>query len=124
MAANDAGLAGLRAYAAEAYPMSENQWPQIDPERVIADLRELDRLTGGADGAQRVAWTDEWRAARQLLIDRLAELGLEVQRDEAETCGRGCRATASLRWRSARMSTRFRPAVGLTVPWACSLRSG
>src|SRR5689334_7684743 len=83
MAANDVGLASLRAYAAEAYPMCENQWPQIDPERVIADLRELDRLTGGANGAQRVAWTDEWRAARQLLIDRLAELGLEVQRDEA-----------------------------------------
>lgn len=63
--------------------MSENEWPQIDAGRVIADLRELDRLTGGPDGAQRLAWTEGWRAGRQFLIDRLSELGLEVERDEA-----------------------------------------
>ena len=45
-----------------------------DPARVIADLRELDRLTGGPGGAQRVAWTDGWRRARQWLEQRLAEI--------------------------------------------------
>src|ERR1700733_7827594 len=63
--------------------MSANEPPQIDAERVVADLRELDRLTGGPDGAQRLAWTEGWRAGRQFLIDRVSELGLEVERDEA-----------------------------------------
>ena len=35
----------------------------IDPGRVVADLRELARLTGDDDGAQRVAWTDTWKTA-------------------------------------------------------------
>ena len=41
--------------------------PAIDAARVIADLRELDRRTGGADGAQRVCWTETWREARDFL---------------------------------------------------------
>ena len=57
--------------------------PAIDAGRVIADLRELDRRTGGADGAQRLCWGEGWRAARSLLGDLLAELGLEAERDEA-----------------------------------------
>ena len=54
-----------------------------DPRRVIADLRELDRRTGGPDGARRVCWTDEWRAARHFLRERLAELDAAVEEDEA-----------------------------------------
>ncbi len=57
--------------------------PAIDAGRVIADLRELDRRTGGPDGAQRLCWGEGWRAARSLLGELLAELGLEAERDEA-----------------------------------------
>jgi allantoate deiminase len=55
-----------------------------DPGRVIADLRELDRLTGGRDGARRVCWTDEWVRARAFLRERLGEVGgVRVDEDEA-----------------------------------------
>src|SRR5436189_44731 len=37
---------------------------EVEPGRVIADLRELDRRTGGPGGARRVCWTDEWESAR------------------------------------------------------------
>jgi hydantoinase/carbamoylase family amidase len=57
--------------------------PAIDAGRVIADLRELDRRTGGSDGAQRLCWGEGWRAARGLLAELLAEIGLEAERDEA-----------------------------------------
>ncbi|MGH2962940.1 MAG: M20/M25/M40 family metallo-hydrolase, partial [Solirubrobacterales bacterium] len=57
--------------------------PQVDPERAIADLRELERRTGGPDGARRVCWGPEWRAAREYLVELLAELDLEPERDEA-----------------------------------------
>jgi hydantoinase/carbamoylase family amidase len=63
--------------------MSPEDGPQVDPRRVIADLRELDRCTGGAGGARRLCWGPEWRAARELLAELLAEIGLEPERDEA-----------------------------------------
>jgi allantoate deiminase len=56
----------------------------LDPRRAIADLRELDRLTGGPEGARRVCWTDEWLRARALLRERLEEIdGVGIQQDEA-----------------------------------------
>jgi hydantoinase/carbamoylase family amidase len=55
----------------------------FDPQRVIEDLRELARRTGGPDGARRVCWTDEWLNARALLTERLAELPVGVSVDEA-----------------------------------------
>ena len=56
----------------------------VDARRVIADLRELDRLTGGPGGARRVCWTAEWEQARDFLRGRLAEIdGVTVERDEA-----------------------------------------
>jgi N-carbamoyl-L-amino-acid hydrolase len=55
----------------------------MDADRVLADLRELDRLTGGPDGARRVCWTDEWASARELLRARLDELPVEVEVDAA-----------------------------------------
>ena len=56
----------------------------VDPRRVIADLRELDRRTGGPDGSRRVCWTSEWQAARDFLRERLAEIeGVAVELDEA-----------------------------------------
>ena len=57
--------------------------PPIDTGRVIADLHELDRRTGGEGGARRVAWGEEWRAARAWFAELLAELGLEATRDPA-----------------------------------------
>jgi N-carbamoyl-L-amino-acid hydrolase len=55
----------------------------LDPARVVARLRELRELTGDADGAQRVAWTETWASARAWLADSLGDLPLETERDEA-----------------------------------------
>jgi hydantoinase/carbamoylase family amidase len=55
----------------------------MDPDRVLADLRELANLTGGPDGARRVCWTDEWVKAREFLRSRLDELPVEISIDEA-----------------------------------------
>nr|MBA2239660.1 hydantoinase/carbamoylase family amidase [Solirubrobacterales bacterium] len=57
--------------------------PAIDSGRVIADLRELDRLTADPSGAMRVCWTESWRRARELLGERLTELGIKPRRDSA-----------------------------------------
>jgi N-carbamoyl-L-amino-acid hydrolase len=57
---------------------------QVDPARVIDDLRELDRLTGGPEGARRVCWTDVWVQARSFLRERLDAIGgIAVDIDEA-----------------------------------------
>jgi hydantoinase/carbamoylase family amidase len=63
--------------------MAEDPTIAVDPGRVIADLRELERRTGGPGGARRVAWTLDWEAARRLLTERLAAIGLDAQVDEA-----------------------------------------
>jgi N-carbamoyl-L-amino-acid hydrolase len=57
--------------------------PAIDAERVIADLRELQRRTGDSDGAQRLCWSDGWRTAREFLGELLDEIGLAYEVDEA-----------------------------------------
>jgi N-carbamoyl-L-amino-acid hydrolase len=57
--------------------------PAIDAERVIADLRELQRRTGDKEGAQRLCWGEGWRSARQFLGELLGEIGLEFEVDEA-----------------------------------------
>jgi N-carbamoyl-L-amino-acid hydrolase len=57
--------------------------PAIDAGRVVAELRELHALTGTDAGAQRVCWTETWRRAQSLLAERLGELGLEPERDQA-----------------------------------------
>src|SRR5579859_429359 len=54
-----------------------------DARRMIAELRELARLTADERGAQRVAWTDMWATAREWERSLLAELPVEVDRDEA-----------------------------------------
>jgi hydantoinase/carbamoylase family amidase len=55
----------------------------IDPRRTVSELEELRRLTSDAQGAQRVAFTPVWARARQWLEAKLAELPVEVHRDEA-----------------------------------------
>jgi hydantoinase/carbamoylase family amidase len=55
----------------------------VNTDRVLDDLRELARLTGGPDGARRVCWTDEWARAREFLRSQLDELPVEVSVDPA-----------------------------------------
>jgi N-carbamoyl-L-amino-acid hydrolase len=55
----------------------------MDADRVLADLRELADLTGGEGGARRVAWTDEWVKARELVRGKLEELPVEITTDAA-----------------------------------------
>jgi N-carbamoyl-L-amino-acid hydrolase len=55
----------------------------LQPERTIQELKELRELTGNADGAQRVAWTDTWAKGREWLRGKLAELPVQVEIDEA-----------------------------------------
>jgi len=58
-----------------------------DPNRVIANLRELATLTGNANGAQRVAFTPVWQRARDWFATKLDELpaayNIERHRDAA-----------------------------------------
>ncbi|MBK7534107.1 MAG: Zn-dependent hydrolase [Myxococcales bacterium] len=52
--------------------------------RVIADLKELAKLTSDERGAQRVAWGATWKKAREWYAAKVVrELGLQVYRDEA-----------------------------------------
>jgi N-carbamoyl-L-amino-acid hydrolase len=55
----------------------------LDPSRTVAELHELRELTGDADGAQRVCWTDTWARARAWMREKLAALPVEVEIDEA-----------------------------------------
>lgn len=55
----------------------------LDPQRTINDLKELRALTGDENGAQRVAFTDTWIAARKFMREKLADLPIEVEVDEA-----------------------------------------
>ena len=55
----------------------------LNPQRTIDELKELRALTGDADGAQRVAWTDTWAKARAWFKDKLAGLPVEYEKDEA-----------------------------------------
>ncbi len=55
----------------------------LDPSRSVAELRELRELTGDENGAQRVAWTDTWEAARGWLRETLAGTGAREEIDEA-----------------------------------------
>ncbi len=55
----------------------------LEPGRTVDELRELRELTGDADGAQRVAWTDTWVAAKSWLSGKLAPTSAEEEIDEA-----------------------------------------
>jgi hydantoinase/carbamoylase family amidase len=55
----------------------------LDPARTVAELRELQELTGDENGAQRVAWTETWERAREWLRGKLAGLELAEQIDQA-----------------------------------------
>src|SRR3954468_20974654 len=53
----------------------------MNPKRTVNELKELRELTGNADGAQRVAFTDTWASAREFLRQKLAPLPVEVHQD-------------------------------------------
>lgn len=55
----------------------------LDPERTIAELKELRALTGDKDGAQRVAFTPVWAKAREWLKGKMAVLPVLEHTDEA-----------------------------------------
>ncbi len=55
----------------------------LNPERTVAELKELRALTGNSDGAQRVAFTETWTRARQFLKDNAKDLPVTVEQDEA-----------------------------------------
>src|SRR6476646_3501810 len=55
----------------------------LSPERTVAELHELQELTGDENGAQRVAWTDTWQQAREWLSGKLAGTGTEETIDAA-----------------------------------------
>jgi N-carbamoyl-L-amino-acid hydrolase len=55
----------------------------LDPSRTVAELRELQQLTGDDNGAQRVAWTDTWERAREWLRGKVSETGAEETVDAA-----------------------------------------
>ena len=55
----------------------------LSPERTVAELRELQELTGDENGAQRVAWTETWERARRWLRERVVSTGAAEEIDEA-----------------------------------------
>lgn len=55
----------------------------LNPARTVQELKELRSLTSNEHGAQRVAFTETWARARSWLKDRMADLPVEVHRDEA-----------------------------------------
>jgi hydantoinase/carbamoylase family amidase len=55
----------------------------LNPKRTVAELKELRGLTSDANGAQRVAWTETWLAAREWFAGKLAGLPVEHHYDAA-----------------------------------------
>ena len=57
----------------------------VDARRAVEELKELADLTGGPEGARRVAWTGEWEKAREWFRGKLEEIeGItEIETDEA-----------------------------------------
>lgn len=55
----------------------------LDPQRTIAELKELRALTSDENGAQRVAWTPTWLKAREWFQSKLAGLPVEHHYDAA-----------------------------------------
>src|SRR5436305_3952582 len=55
----------------------------LEPSRTVEESQELQALTGGENGAQRVAWTETWEQAREFLRGKVAETGAVEEIDEA-----------------------------------------
>lgn len=55
----------------------------LNPQRMVDNLKELHSLTGNAEGAQRLAWTETWDRSRIWLCEKLAGLPVNVEVDQA-----------------------------------------
>jgi N-carbamoyl-L-amino-acid hydrolase len=55
----------------------------LDPKRTVGELKELRALTGDENGAQRVAWTETWERAREMLRGLVAGTGAVESVDAA-----------------------------------------
>src|SRR3954447_4626150 len=55
----------------------------LNAHRTLEELKELRALTGDEHGAQRVAFTPTWVAAREWLSRKLKALPVKVHTDEA-----------------------------------------
>jgi hydantoinase/carbamoylase family amidase len=56
---------------------------RLDPQRTIAELKELRQFTADDNGAQRVAFTERWVKTRTWLSEKLAALPVEQHVDAA-----------------------------------------
>ena len=55
----------------------------LNPKRTVEELKELRALTGNANGAQRVAFTETWAKARKWLREKLQSLPAKIHNDAA-----------------------------------------
>ena len=55
----------------------------LNPQRTVAELKELRALTGDENGAQRLAWTDTWLKAREWFASKVKELPVKHHYDSA-----------------------------------------
>jgi hydantoinase/carbamoylase family amidase len=55
----------------------------VDPDRTVTELKDLRTLTADENGAQRVAFTDTWKTARDWLTKKLEHLPVEIHTDAA-----------------------------------------
>jgi beta-ureidopropionase / N-carbamoyl-L-amino-acid hydrolase len=55
----------------------------LNPKRMVAELKELRSLTADENGAQRVAWTDTWLKAREWFASKIKGLPVEHHCDSA-----------------------------------------
>jgi N-carbamoyl-L-amino-acid hydrolase len=55
----------------------------VDPKRTVRELKELRELTGDANGAQRLAWTETWERSRAWLRGQVADTGAKESIDAA-----------------------------------------
>ena len=55
----------------------------LNPKRTVSELKDLRRITGDADGAQRVAFTATWLNARAWLRAKLEALPVDIATDAA-----------------------------------------
>jgi hydantoinase/carbamoylase family amidase len=55
----------------------------LNPKRTVAELKDLRRFTSDENGAQRVAFTKTWLAARDWLKKKLEALPVEIHTDAA-----------------------------------------
>src|SRR5205823_6418739 len=85
----------------------------LTPSRTVAELRELQELTGDENGAQRVAWTEPWEQAREWLRGKVDGLPVEEEIDEAGNQWFTLRGASE---RAARARSRPRPCAGGAPP--------